>query len=421
MKAEDSKMIVVAKVALFVFTLCLIIWPLVQFSSATALTPRESTLFAVFLTAASLFLGWLITHVYSAQQTKATIDDVVERSQESLRMYALKASEKVNNLSTQLASLALYLQVEVDDTSSDTDHRLTLLAREERIYSAIAMIRMLKAQNDTSLSDWEGVIGEELEEQREERTETEETIKRLVDRVESLSTTDTSSSILFTEVESMRRELRSALTALGGATPLPPKIVRTSVRKQKVECKCPECSSAISFQQRPKAGSTKVFPCPNCGAKLITRWNEANGFSVEKCIPIAAQIICPACAHVSQVAIEPQAGAGAAFVCECQKSLRVSRLTNGTFRVRVVEPVVVPNDAKLDDRMIESVKNLMPEQPWPSGAAKQAAEKLGISNALVARAISELIRRGVFLHQVEGKLFKPVETLPPSVEPSIPS
>jgi hypothetical protein len=37
-----------------------------------------------------------------------------------------------------------------------------LQAREERIESAIHLIRTLKSVNDTSLSDWEGVIGDEL-------------------------------------------------------------------------------------------------------------------------------------------------------------------------------------------------------------------------------------------------------------------
>ena len=46
----------------------------------------------------------------------------------------------------------------------------------------------------------------------------------------------------------------------------------------------------------------------------------------------------------------------------------------------------------------------MPKQPWPTGAAKEVAVQLGVPNSLVAAAIAELIKRGIFMTQIDGRL-----------------
>ena len=94
----------------------------------------------------------------------------------NLRTYALKAAEKVTNLSNELSRLSAYLQQELDYT----DYRNTeeeLQAKEERLESAIRLLSTLKSVNDTSLSDWQGVIGDELAEQREQIHEREQELR----------------------------------------------------------------------------------------------------------------------------------------------------------------------------------------------------------------------------------------------------
>jgi DNA-binding Lrp family transcriptional regulator len=61
----------------------------------------------------------------------------------------------------------------------------------------------------------------------------------------------------------------------------------------------------------------------------------------------------------------------------------------------------------IDANLLELVVKNMPPQPWPKGAHRAVAEKLGVSPSVVTKAIDILIERGIFKPQVEGKLFVP--------------
>ena len=59
----------------------------------------------------------------------------------------------------------------------------------------------------------------------------------------------------------------------------------------------------------------------------------------------------------------------------------------------------------LSEELLERVRKAMPPQPWPKAIHRAVASQLSESPTLVGRAITELIRRGVFLPQIDGKLF----------------
>jgi hypothetical protein len=65
----------------------------------------------------------------------------------------------------------------------------------------------------------------------------------------------------------------------------------------------------------------------------------------------------------------------------------------------------------LTEGLLESVRKAMPPHPWPKAIHRAVASQLGQSPSLVWRAITELIRRGEFLMQIDGKLF--TEAKPP--------
>ncbi len=60
---------------------------------------------------------------------------------------------------------------------------------------------------------------------------------------------------------------------------------------------------------------------------------------------------------------------------------------------------------EFDEELLAQVKSLMPSQPWPTGAHKEVAEKIGVSPGQVAKCINLLIKRGEFLNQIDGQLF----------------
>lgn len=59
------------------------------------------------------------------------------------------------------------------------------------------------------------------------------------------------------------------------------------------------------------------------------------------------------------------------------------------------------------ETLLSAVKAEMPKQPWPTGASKDVALRLGVTGALVQSAISELINRGEFMSQIGGRLCVP--------------
>lgn len=60
----------------------------------------------------------------------------------------------------------------------------------------------------------------------------------------------------------------------------------------------------------------------------------------------------------------------------------------------------------LDEKIIKKIKEKLPEQPWPTGIHKIIAAELGVSNKMVSGAIQQLIGKGVFKNQFEGKVIE---------------
>lgn len=120
-------------------------------------TATESLLFAFILTICTTIASLLITQYYAEKS-----------SRRELRTFAKKAAEKVTNLSKQMDMLAVALQQELDDSDYESPKE-ALQAREMTIESTVRMLNTLKSVNDGSLSDWQGVIGQEITAQKQER------------------------------------------------------------------------------------------------------------------------------------------------------------------------------------------------------------------------------------------------------------
>jgi hypothetical protein len=380
---------------------------------------------AVILTICSVITSWLITHLYAARERREQIREVQEKNQANLRTFGLKAAEKVNNLSNELQKLSIYLEEElnfVDYPSADSE----LSAKEERIESAIHIIRTLKSVNDTSLSDWQGVIGEELDEQKQHRLEKEEQLGSLVDQVETLlqrqradmAGSQESEQTMREELRTLKSEIRAVMAELGGPTILS-KVERRGKRDD-VSLNCPACGSLIAYRQRRKPGSVKGLACDNCHQKLVARYSDERGHYVEIRGPKEEIARCPHCDAENKVWIDNLLGSSTNAVCiGCAKLFRASRSKQG-ITVRSVE-TRPPSEAEtpvFDETAVERVRTALPSQPWPTGTHKTIAKQLKLPPRIVSRAIQELMRRGTFRLQIDGKLYEPVAATPPQIAKS---
>jgi transcription elongation factor Elf1/flagellar basal body-associated protein FliL len=374
------------------------------------LTPRESGLLSIVLTGLSILASWIVSDMYSASQHKTAIAEVQEAHRTNLRTYALKAAEKVTNLSNELSRLSTYLQQELDYT----DYRNTeeeLQAKEERLESAIHLLSTLKSVNDTSLSDWQGVIGDELAEQREEMHEREQewretlmdierqlAMKNIHDRAKSDPNKDARE-----EMEALRREIRLAASAISGVS-LP--FHRASKNRQMIELPCTRCGNNLKYRQAINTKSIKGVKCPVCETRFVARYDEIRGAYLIPRIPVEEKFICPSCGAEGTLALDPVPSGNASGECrQCGQGVTLTRAFN-SVRVRLSSHQN-HSPEQITPELIEKVRMRLPKQPWPTGVHREIASELGISPTKANRAIYELIKMGEYSPQEYGVVLDP--------------
>lgn len=378
--------IVVLGGLLIVIVVCLV------FIGYSSPTENEAVLLSIVLTVFSLVGSWIASRHFAEYS--------FNRNQ---KLFALKAAEKVNNLSNELNRLSIFLGSSLDDEGTENMSE-ALLARGIRIESAIHMLHTLKSSNDASLSDWQGVIGEELESQREERAEREEELKELVERIEnihsSLAQEGEDKENIYSELSELRKALwvvtsQIGRVSVGGRKKKPPPI--------DIEESCPSCSETVRYKQRMKPNSHKSLKCKECGALLYSRYiDEKFILSIRE--HISETINCPSCNKNINVDIDPMPGSSLVIECEfCSAKLRVFRTIKdvGAREVLTSKPSE-GEKAALDEDIIEQIKTKLPPQPWEKGVHKVIALEMGLTMRHVLKAIQELIRRGDFKPQKDG-------------------
>jgi hypothetical protein len=372
------------------------------------LTTRESTLLGVLLAVISILATWLFSHVYAQSQHEQAIHEVQEMHRSNLRTYALKAAEKVNNLSNELNRLVLYLEQAIAETEHESPEE-ALLAREERITSAIHIANTLKSVNDTSLSDWRGVIGEELDQQREEREEWQAEVTELMTRVETLEKShesDIDKRDLSKEIDSIKNSMR---LIVGGLTGLPLNYPRSFKPKGSAEAHCPTCSTLVAYRHKPKNNSIKAVKCQACHTLLVSKYVEDRGYSLAPRVIRTELIKCPDCDAINEVKLDSAPSSTAETECSaCQNPIRYSRTASDSINVRNVTVSLSSTPVEMTEDVIDKVRLSLPPQPWPDGTGRKVAQQLKLSRETVQRAIRELINRGVFKHQVDGVLYVPI-------------
>lgn len=366
------------------------------------LSAKESAILSLLLTILSVMASWIFSTIHSSSQHAEAISEVKEMHNENLRTYALKAAEKVNNLSDQLNRLSVFLDEELqDDSEINKDGR-------QRILSAIHMIAMLKSVNDTSLSDWQGVIGEEIQEHRKETEEKEKLLINLMDKVEHLWDSYEQESITAEVVDKRVNQLKREMKNLAGSiTGTHINIPRTrSTRKREIECKCPSCDETNKYIQRAKKGSAKPFKCEHCSTQLISIFDEAqDDFSINIAGPKLENITCPSCSKDTSGTVDTRPYKKSKITCDkCNQDLLLSRLTTGKVQV-TLSTQDTHDGTVIDDDFIEKVKASLPEQPWPQGTHKTVANKFNVSHTSVQKAIQALVLRGDFKEQKDGVLY----------------
>ncbi len=365
-------------------------------------TQNEALLLSFLLTIFSVAGSWIASQYYSAFS--------FNRNQ---RVFALKAAEKVTNLSNEFDRLAVFLQQELKESEYDNPQE-ALLAKNIRIESAVHIINTLKSVNEKSLSDWQGVIGEEISAKREEQEEREDTIRELLERVDSLQHEELERNhyaLRREEVNEGERRLRGEVGAIkeelkvltAQVTGVPVKRLRK--RRETITKPC-SCGALLQYTQKTAPNNVKGVTCKKCGTRFVSR--ESNGeFVLQARQAVLEQLDCPACQSKFSTMFDPLPGSSQHIQCSsCETGLDAIRTSNG-IRVQMPSSTQAVVRPPLTEEFLQQVGQRMGAQPWPKGQAKIAAEGLEVSTADVNVAIQELIRRGIFKPQIDGRLYVP--------------
>lgn len=135
MKAVKILVVVVVAFALIAgIGLCLYI------SFTKTLTANESLMVNILVTLFAIFISWIVTHLYSQLNLEARTEEVRKQHEENIRTYAIKAAEKVYNLSNELKRLTERLETSIEELSESEDTDICNLVLKEKIISTIHLM-----------------------------------------------------------------------------------------------------------------------------------------------------------------------------------------------------------------------------------------------------------------------------------------
>ena len=354
-------------------------------------TPNEALLLSILLTFFSIGAGWLISHTFYQDDRRKQIQAVRKEYEDNLEVYAVKASEKVINLSNQLARVIDYLGNDVGN-SATTDQTLALV--KERSGAAVHMLGTLKSMNDTSLSDWEGVIGDRLDAKRKIDEQRNYDINELLEelKLSSRSGADANSPNDFVEVMKELKRLSNFEASLPA-----------SRRGGMTELKCPACDTGIRLRTNAKGKIRKsAATCTKCKAQLAIIDGASGAPRLEKRERKAEAVPCASCGTVAAVMLDNAAPSQTNFRCANCEEHGIAQRTHAGVTSKLAMAKSPAVGLPVNETLVDQVEMLLPPQPWPTGVHHEISEKLGVRPTTVGKAIQILIKEGRVKDQVNG-------------------
>jgi hypothetical protein len=358
-------------------------------AATRSLSSNETLMIGILVSIFSVLISWILTHLYSQITLRSSTEEVKQLHKENIHTYAVKAAEKVFNLSNELDRLNNYLK-NIDYSSID-NAEIEVLVLNERLHATIHLADTLKSMNDTFLSDWKGVIGDEIRQQQY----LEQQINEIQEQLESQQRTRElleEHTISYEDLETVQQRIEEMERRLGEKISRLPFRVRPVMRpvvRQDIPLECPNCASVNVSRLRTRKGARKLISCNNCGQSFKVEFEKDGSYKIEKVPHVDFTIACILCSCELRDTIPDYPGATRKITCSnCDLEVTVAKTKDG-----------VNADAgyhkRLPRKFIEKVlENLPITTPWPKGIHKVIAERLHVSNSAVSGAIAILIEEG---------------------------
>lgn len=391
----------ISHIILVTLAIC-IVW-IIVISGLTDLSSRECLFLSVLLTGLAIAASWLGTGIASKSTSEQMKNTLKTEYMENLRTYALKAAEKVQNLSAEMERLIDY--VNESPPSEKEGLSRTLI---ERFKTVSIMLETIKSVNDTALSDWRGIIGDELKKQEQIKTDIDEIFSKIEDLEEAITTPTTStgqltmipsiysatvptdwSSMFNYNINTRLEDIDKDIVNYASSSPIPVRLPRK--RRINATVKCPKCESENSTRVNMRDGYKKVIRCNNCLNYFAVTVDSDQNIGVESIGAKEVAIKCMLCdyEHTVTYPLWPS------YVihhecpkCRCIMYANVDKAQELQYR----------QSENITKRFLEIIEQLVDGKYPDATTISGIAREIGVSKAKITQGIKVLVN----LERIEG-------------------
>lgn len=248
---------------LILIVLIIIIVAVLVIGGLSELSSREYLFLSILLTGLAIGASWLGTNLASKATSEQMRQTLKDEYSENLRTYALKAAEKVQNLSSEIERLTEYLRESL--TAAEPGD---IKFAQEKLKASTLMLETIRSVNDTALSDWRGIIGDELKKQEEVQADIDNIYRKLemLDDIQ-LPSAELRGQLALPGIDLEDIDLEDYIgrdiVNYASRSPIPVRLPKK--RRINTLLRCPMCQSENQTRINLRARYKKVAKCKTCG------------------------------------------------------------------------------------------------------------------------------------------------------------
>ncbi len=363
---------------------------IILISGFSELSQREYVFLSILLTGLAIAVSWLVTNLTSKSNSEQIRETLKSEYMENLRTYALKAAEKVQNLSAEIERLLDYAKESLPSSKEEA-----AIISVERFKTVGLMLETIKSVNDTGLSDWRGIIGDELKEQGQIQTDINNIFGKIEEIEESMTTpvvpewgitlpvTAGAVEVAVSDVETRLQDINRSIYEYASRSPIP---VRLPKRQRiEVAVKCPKCEVDNNTKINLREGYERVIKCNNCGNYFKVNVDKNMRISTDNVETKEAKVTCLLCDTENTVNYPVWPGYFLHHNCsKCTSSIAASVSGNEEIQFRQSE--------KVTKKFMEIIEQITEGQYPSEGRISEIARVLGISKSKIAQCAKVLLK-----------------------------
>jgi len=365
---------------------------IILLSGFVELSPREYMFSSILLTGLAIGASWLGTNLtsrFNAEQMRKTLKSEYT---DNLRTYALKAAEKVQNLSAEIGRLFDYVK---ESLPSSKDEAAAISV--ERFKTVGLMLETIKSVNDTGLSDWRGIIGDELKEQEQIQTDINNIFSKLEEIEESMTTPVTagwevtvparlaSVGVAGSNVDARLEDINRYIHEYASSSPIPVRLPKSE--RIEATVKCPKCKIDNTTKINLREGYGRVVRCDNCGNYFQVNVDKDMRINTDNVETKEAKVVCVVCDTENMIKYPVWQAYSLHHNCsKCTST--ISAAVSGD------EEIKFRQSGDMTKKFMEIIEQLTEGKYPDEGKVSEITKVLGVRKSKVAQCVRVLLNLG---------------------------